>query len=100
MRLVVTSIVAILATLVAGPGHADQAGNWPSFRGNHASGIAEGQHLPDNWNGEKGTNIKWKSRIPGLAHSSPVIWGNRVFVSTAISSLGDGNFKPGLYGEG
>jgi len=100
MRPVISSIVAILVMLIAGPGRADQPGNWPSFRGNHASGIAEGQHLPDSWNGEKGTNIKWKTRIPGMAHSSPVIWGNRVFVTTAISSLGDGNFKPGLYGEG
>jgi outer membrane protein assembly factor BamB len=74
--------------------------NWPSFRGNHASGIAEQQNLPDNWNGEKGTNIRWKTRIPGLAHSSPVVWSNLVFVTTAVSSLGDGTFKQGLYGDG
>jgi hypothetical protein len=81
-------------------GGADAEKNWSSFRGNHASGISEGQYLPDKWNAEKGTNIKWKARIPGLAHSSPIVWGNRVFVTTATSSLGDGDFKPGLYGEG
>lgn len=76
------------------------AGNWPSFRGMHACGVAEGQNLPDIWDGEKAVNIKWKTRIPGLAHSSPVVWADRVFVTTAISSLGDGNFKHGLYGDG
>jgi outer membrane protein assembly factor BamB len=74
--------------------------NWPSFRGLHASGVADGQNLPEQWDGEKGTGIKWKTRIPGLAHSSPVIWDNRVFVTTAISGKGLATFKPGLYGAG
>src|SRR5437868_7743140 len=72
--------------------------NWPSFRGDHAAGVTENQNLPDIWSGEKGTNIKWKTRIPGLAHSSPIVWGDLVFVTTAVSSLGDGTFKQGLYG--
>ena len=49
-------------------------GSWPSFRGPHAAGVAEGQHLPDHWNGETGENILWRTPIPGLAHSSPVVW--------------------------
>ena len=76
------------------------AQNWPSFRGLHASGVADGQHLPLEWNAEEDLNIKWKIRIPGLAHSSPVIWDERLFVTTAISGKGDDGFKPGLYGEG
>jgi len=48
--------------------------------------VADGQSLPVAWNGEKSENIKWKTRIPGLAHSSPVVWGDRVFITTAISS--------------
>lgn len=74
--------------------------NWPSFRGPHASGVADKQNLLEQWDGEKGTGIKWKTRIPGLAHSSPVVWGNRVFVTTAISGKGSASFKPGLYGAG
>ncbi|MBS1788354.1 MAG: PQQ-binding-like beta-propeller repeat protein [Acidobacteria bacterium] len=74
--------------------------NWPSFRGNQASGIADGQNLPDAWDVEKGTAIKWKVRIPGLAHSSPIVWEDKVFVTSAISSLPDAKFKPGLYGAG
>src|SRR5262249_55279562 len=100
MILISSLVLTIFALFTTSPGGDEGQNNWASFRGYHASGIGEGQHLPDSWNGEKGTNIKWKTRIPGLAHSSPIVWGNRVFVTTAISSLGDGNFKPGLYGEG
>lgn len=73
---------------------------WASFRGSHAAGIAEGQGLPEKWDGQKGINIKWKTKIPGLAHSSPIVWGDRVFVTTAISSAGRDSFRPGLYGDG
>ena len=75
------------------------AANWPSFRGRDAAGVADGQDLPDEWDSEKGENIRWKKRIPGLAHSSPVIWGDRLFVTSAISSKNDASFKPGLYGD-
>jgi outer membrane protein assembly factor BamB len=75
-------------------------GSWPSFRGPHASGVADGQHLPERWNGRTGESILWRTPIAGLAHSSPVVWGNRVFVTSAISSRQDATFKPGLYGDG
>lgn len=75
-------------------------GNWPSFRGPAASGVADGMNLPETWNGASGENIKWKVKIPGLAHSSPVVWGDRVYVTTAISSAGKDTFKRGLYGDG
>jgi len=75
-------------------------GSWPSFRGPNASGIAEAQDLPDTWDGKSGQNILWKTTIPGLAHSSPVIWGDRLFVTSAISSKPGATFKPGLYGDG
>ena len=73
---------------------------WPQFRGQGANGVADGAHLPDTWSAADGKNIAWRTRIPGLAHSSPVVWGDRVFVTTAISSRKDATFKPGLYGEG
>jgi outer membrane protein assembly factor BamB len=62
-----------------------QAQNWPSFRGLNASGVAEGHSTPTSWNLEKSENIAWKTAVPGLSHSSPIVWGNRVFVITAIS---------------
>jgi len=75
-------------------------GNWPSFRGEFASGVADGQDFPDNWDSKSGENIKWKTLIPGLAHSSPVIWQNKIFVTTAISSQENSTFRHGLYGDG
>lgn len=73
---------------------------WPSFRGPQASGISEGQNLPEKWNAKTGENILWRTPIPGLAHSSPVVWGNRVFVTSAVSSDPKASFRPGLYGDG
>jgi outer membrane protein assembly factor BamB len=75
-------------------------GNWPSFRGPDATGIADGQNLPDAWDVKSGANVRWRTPIPGLAHSSPIVFGNRIFVTTAISSRGSATFKPGLYGDG
>jgi len=75
-------------------------GSWPSFRGPQAAGIAERQNLPDRWDPKTGENILWRTPIPGLAHSSPVVWGDRIFVTTACSSDPKASFKPGLYGDG
>jgi len=71
---------------------------WPSFRGAMAAGVAEGS-APTAWNAETATNILWKTPIPGLAHSSPVIWGDRVFVTTAVSSEANPTLRTGLYGD-
>jgi outer membrane protein assembly factor BamB len=73
---------------------------WPSFRGPSASGVADGEKIPESWDVASGKNIRWKTAIPGLSHSSPVVAGDRLFVATAISSQGSATFKPGLYGEG
>jgi outer membrane protein assembly factor BamB len=82
------------------PAAGSAAGSWPSFRGRDASGVAERQALPDAWNGPRGENILWHTPIPGLAHSSPIVWGNRVFVTSAVSSNPTATFRPGLYGDG
>lgn len=63
-----------------------QAQNWPSFRGPNASGVADGNRLPNTWDATKETNVVWKTPIPGLAHSSPIVWKDRIFITTAISS--------------
>ncbi|HEY7784116.1 MAG TPA: PQQ-binding-like beta-propeller repeat protein [Pyrinomonadaceae bacterium] len=70
------------------------AQNWPSFRGPNASGVAEGANLPTTWNAEKSQNIVWKTAIPGFSHASPIVWGNRIFVITAISTNPDAKFNP------
>jgi outer membrane protein assembly factor BamB len=73
--------------------------NWPSFRGPHASGVADGQKPPLRWDVDKGVNVRWKTPIPGLGHSCPVVWGDRVFVTTAISSDPTPELRVGQYGD-
>ncbi|MCP4712330.1 MAG: PQQ-like beta-propeller repeat protein [Planctomycetes bacterium] len=74
--------------------------NWPSFRGESGMGIAEGFETVVEWDVEKSENVLWKSPIPGLGHSSPVIWGDRIYVTTAVSSEGTQALRVGLYGDG
>lgn len=80
-------------------GIALQAENWPGFRGAGARGIAESEQLPVVWNPETGQNIAWKTEIPGLGLSSPVIWGDLVFLTTAISSNPQAVFEAKLIGQ-
>lgn len=76
-------IKACLVILVASQLNAQ---NWPSFRGPNATGVEDGARLPSSWNIEKSENVLWKTPIPGLAHSSPIVWGDRIFVTTAVAS--------------
>src|SRR5262245_339598 len=78
----ISSESATLADSKSGNGN---DGNWPSFRGANAVGIAEGLPTPTTWNVEKKEGVKWKTPIPGLGHCSPIVWGNKVFVTTSIS---------------
>ncbi|HSR52867.1 MAG TPA: PQQ-binding-like beta-propeller repeat protein [Acidobacteriota bacterium] len=72
---------------------------WPSFRGPRASGVADGQGAPLEWSVKDDKNVLWKTPVEGIANSSPVIWGSKVFVTTAVSSSGDSTFRTGLYGD-
>ena len=72
--------------------------NWPQFRGNQARGVGDGQNPPIKWNVKENKNVAWKTAIPGLGHSCPVVWGDHVFVTTAISES-DTSIKTGLYGD-
>jgi outer membrane protein assembly factor BamB len=72
---------------------------WPAFRGANASGNGDGQGSVSEWDAASGRNIRWKTPIPGIANASPVVWGNKVFVVTAISAADDKTFRTGLYGD-
>ncbi len=75
------------------------AEHWPQFRGSHAQGIAFDQDLPLDWDVDQGTNIRWKVPIPGLGHSSPAVWGDRIFVTTAVGEGKEPYLRVGRYGE-
>jgi outer membrane protein assembly factor BamB len=65
------------------------AENWPQWRGPGGQGISAEQGLPTAW--QPAENIAWKTAIPGTGHSSPVVWGDRIFLTTAI----EGEVVPG-----
>ncbi len=72
--------------------------DWPAFRGPNAAGTAGGD-VPLTWDVETGDNILWKRAVPGRAHSSPIVWDDRVFVTTAVSKAPEEPFRTGLYGD-
>jgi outer membrane protein assembly factor BamB len=73
--------------------------NWPSFRGPYATGVADGQQPPISWDVATGRNVRWKTPIPGLGHSCPIVWGDRIFVTTAISGDAKATLRVGQYGD-
>jgi outer membrane protein assembly factor BamB len=73
--------------------------DWPQFRGILATGVAEGYTLPASWDIGKRQGLSWKTPIPGLGLSSPIVWGNLVCLSTAISGQKDAGLRVGLYGD-
>ncbi|MCZ6597078.1 MAG: PQQ-binding-like beta-propeller repeat protein, partial [Planctomycetota bacterium] len=76
----------------------EEVARWPSFRGERARGVVEGHATPKLWNVPSGRNVAWRTPIPGLAHSSPVIWGDRLFVTTAMKDEGEAELSS-LYGS-
>jgi outer membrane protein assembly factor BamB len=62
--------------------HLASAENWPQFRGPNTDGVAQAQH-PETWSLEE--NIAWKMPIPGVGWSQPVVWGDKTFLTTAVS---------------
>jgi outer membrane protein assembly factor BamB len=92
---------AALATTAAaplGPASRGAPRPWPSFRGPGGSG--DGQGAPTAWDVAAGRNVRFRTPIPGLGLSSPVVWGERIFVTTAVSAKDDRTFRTGLYGDG
>lgn len=86
-----TAVLSLLLVSLQDP-------NWPSFRGPRACGVAEGFATPVEWDVPAGKNVLWRTPIPGLAHSSPVVWGERVFVTSAMRVKGESELSS-LYGS-
>jgi outer membrane protein assembly factor BamB len=87
MRIVkLTGSLAFLTALTVGTMTALHAQQWPSFRGAGSSGVAAAGSPPVTWDLTGSKNVAWSTPIPGLSHSSPVVWGDRVFLTTAINT--------------
>jgi len=69
----------ILTVLLALAVNQTDAGNWPNWRGPHDVGFADGEDYPITWSDTK--NVKWKVRLPGLGGSTPIVWGDLIFLS-------------------
>jgi outer membrane protein assembly factor BamB len=99
----ILSIIALLSLLSFSAvnnfsGEVKPERQWPAYRGNMSSGVLDNTNLPDTFN-ISGLNVKWKIKTQGLGLSSPVIWDNKLFITTAISKADKAGYKPGIYGE-
>jgi len=86
---------ATLCGGLASPGAHAREANWPQFRGVGARGIATNATFPEHWSATE--NVAWKVEIPGRAWSSPIMWGDRVFLTTAVTAGPTEEPKKGLY---
>ena len=68
---------ALLSLFITAPSY---AGNWPGWRGPNSNGVAEGSGYPVSWDSSK--NILWEVKFPGPSGSTPVIWGDDLFLTT------------------
>jgi hypothetical protein len=92
--------ITVLTVVALGfAGATASAQNWPSFRGANAAGTADGKPTAVKWNAATGENVAWKTPIEGVAVSSPIVWANRVFISTAISGDPKQGIRTGQYGD-
>ena len=93
------SIGVITVLLVARPGPVTaQEGQWPLFRGPDAGAVADDPRLPETWS--ETDNVVWTADIPGLGWSSPVVWDDHIFLTTALSAGEERAPIPGLYDPG
>jgi outer membrane protein assembly factor BamB len=91
------AVVLLLAVALAPPGVAPVDTTWPQFRGPAGRGVSAIERLPTTWSTTK--NVAWKTAVPGRGWSSPIVWGDQVIVTSALSP---GAFKPpspGIYGN-
>lgn len=97
-RLITFFIINLVFITV--PGFGENTDNWPRLRGADASGLpkdGKDEGLPIKWS--KTENVKWKTQVPGTGWSSPVVWGDKVFITSVINDKAEENAKPkaGLY---
>lgn len=86
------NILCLAGTLASGALLSSETTNWPQWRGPTANGYATTGNPPVEWSETK--NIKWKKSIPGKGHSSPIIWGDRLFLMTAVALEQDNEVNP------
>src|SRR5262249_15670126 len=99
-----TSLMAAPAiALASGTFESETEQNWPGFRGPGARGVADGSPTRADWNADlaagKISGVLWRAEVPGLGHSSPIVWGDNIFVATAVRLSGKAPLRIGYYGD-
>ena len=78
------AVIVTLALILSASSAVSATDHWPQFRGPQGGVADDDPALPDRWSETE--NVAWKVDIPGLGWSSPIVWGDHVFVTTAVSS--------------
>lgn len=103
MRLYKLALLLIVVTILPGMLSADEEQNWPSFRGAGGQGIADGFSVRSAWNVDSAAGeiegVNWRTDVPGLGHSSPIVFGDRIYLATAIAEQGDAPLMLGRGGK-
>lgn len=94
-----TTLTPLVGLLLCGSLHAASDSNWSQFRGPQAGGVS-GTAAPTRWDIASGQNVRWQATIPGLGHASPIIWGDRLYIATAVRPGAKRELKLGNYGDG
>ena len=94
MVLIIRAIV--IGCTLTGVAHRAAAENWPTWRGPAGTGVSSESKLPETWSDN--TNVAWRTTLQGVGVSSPIVWGDRVFVTSQIGS-GSSSVGPRL-GQG
>jgi len=92
-RIIFTLLICLVAPSQSHPATEDS--NWPQFRGPNAAGVSANPNLPDKWSTTE--NVAWKTDLPGRSWSSPIVWGDRVFLTTVVNTGQSEPPKKGLY---
>jgi outer membrane protein assembly factor BamB len=91
-KLLPLAVLLVAVPALAAGFDTDKPANWHHWRGPNADGSAPTADPPIEWDGATGKNIKWKAPLPGKGSASPIVWGDRVFVLTAVET--DRQAKP------
>lgn len=81
-----TSLMIFLLAVIAGA--EDHESKWPRFRGERGNGYAESAKMPTTWSED---DFDWRIHLPGKGHASPVIWKDRIFITSVDDSLKEGS---------
>src|SRR3954463_9007707 len=92
---VILALITFVTALVTAPVPLERT--WPQFRGHAGRAVSAIDSVPTTWSTT--TNVAWKADVPGRGWSSPIVWGDQVFVTTAISANAFKQASPGIYGN-